>query len=297
MELRHLKYFIMVAEELHFGRAAKRLNISQPPLSQQIKQLEQELNITLFNRTNRSVELTVTGEVFLEKSRKILNYINNACEEAQGVDRGEIGELVLAFGGSAAFDLLPTIIQTCNKLLPNITLDLIQLTTSEQIKALEESRIHVGLLVSPIESSLIDTEMLRTESFVVCLPDYHPLAKRNGPINAIELANEKFIMPPMQAGKGYYDAINKIYEDAGFTPNVVQTAKEQHTMVSLVAAGIGIVIVPESTQFIKLEGIVYKLFNKPYIKVNSIAWNKDNKHPVVKAFLKLMREIIIPKYN
>jgi DNA-binding transcriptional LysR family regulator len=97
-------------------------------------------------------------------------------------------------------------------------------------------------------------------------------------------------MPPIQAGNSYYDAINKIYEDAGFTPNVVQTAKEQHTMVSLVAAGIGIVIVPESTQIIKIEGIVYKPFCKKYIKTNSMAWNKDSKHPVVKAFLKLMRE-------
>ncbi|WP_408007390.1 LysR family transcriptional regulator [Pseudalkalibacillus sp. A8] len=297
MELRHLKYFTMIAEELHFGRAAKKLNISQPPLSQQLKQLENELQVKLFHRTNRSVELTEAGKLFLEKVYNIFNYLDYACEETRSIDRGEIGELTLGYSGSAVFDLLPTIIHSCNQHFPSLTLDLKQLTTSEQIKALEERKIQVGLLVPPIESPNLITETIREEKLVVCLPKNHLLAQGRTQIDARELAMENFIMPPKQEGHGYYDAIKNIFEDASFTPNIVQTAKEQHTMVSLVAAGIGIVIVPEYTQFIKLDDVVYLPFNKHYPKITAMTWHKENKQPVVNRFIRVVQEQVIPRFN
>lgn len=297
IELRHLRYFIAVAEELHFGKAAQRLNISQPPLSQQIKQLEEELNITLFHRTNRSVEITESGKVLYEKAIEIINYVNSACEEAQSMERGEIGEVILGYSGSATFDLLPSIIKVCKMYYPRITLDLIQLTTTEQVKALEERKIHLGLLVSPIKSPLLNSMELRTEEFVVCLSDNHPFANIIGPIDPRSLMNENFIMLPKESGEGYYDSINLIFQEAGFIPNIVQTVKEQHTMVSLVAAGLGIVFVPKSTQAIKLDGIVYKNLTKSYPKVNSIAWNKNNKRPIINTFIKLIHEVVIPEFR
>ncbi|GGC87954.1 LysR family transcriptional regulator [Thalassobacillus devorans] len=296
MELRHLKYFTVIAEELHFRRAAEKLNISQPPLSQQLKQLENELQVKLFYRTNRSVELTEAGSVLLEKAYNIFNYLDDACEETRGVHRGEIGELTLGYSGSAVFDLIPTIIHSCNQLFPNLTLDLKQLTTSEQIKALEERKIQVGVLVPPLENPNLVTQTIREEKLVVCLPNNHPLAQGRAQIDARELATENFIMPPRQAGHGYYEAIKNIFKDAGFTPTIVQTAKEQHTMVSLVAAGIGIVIVPEYTQFIKLENVVYLPFNKTYPKITAMAWHKENRRPVVNRFISVVQEFVIPKF-
>lgn len=295
MEIRHLRYFVAVAEELHFGKAAKRLLISQPPLSQQIMQLEDELEVVLFYRDNRNVELTEAGKAFYEKSIEILNLINFSCKEAQSIGKGEIGEITLGFTGSVTYELLPSIINICQKRLPNVKLELTQLTTAEQIKALEKRKIHIGLLISPIENSFLNSFVVSTEEFLVCLPENHYLAEKENPIDPKELENEKFILSPPEAGQGYYDSFYQIFEDAGFEPMVVQVVKEQLTMVSLVAAGLGIVIVPESTQNIKISGVVFKRLSKSYNKKTSVAWNKDTKQPGTLALLKLIQEVVNSK--
>lgn len=294
IELRHLKYFVSLAEELHFGKAAKRLMISQPPLSQQIKQLEEELQVTLFHRTNRHVELSEAGKVFYEKAVEILNLVEFSCKETQSIGKGEIGKLTLAFTVSSTLELLPKIISICQKRFPKINLDLVQLTTAEQIKAFEEKKIHLGLLISPIEHPLLNSTVIFSEELMICLPDNHPLADREGPINPKELTKEKFILSSPEAGQGYFDSIYIIFEEAGFKPNVVQVVKEQLTMVSLVAAGLGIVFVPESTRNLKIKGVVFKKLSKSYIKNTSLAWNKDNKQPATSAVLKLIQEVILP---
>lgn len=296
MDLRHLRYFIAVAEELHFGKAAKRLNISQPPLSQQIKQLERHLDITLFHRTNRKVELTEAGQTLYKSATKLIDDFKLAFEYTQNVAKGLVGELTLGFSGSVELRILPEIIKACRKYCPGITLQLIQLTTAEQIKALEDRSIDLGLLVPPVSRQLISVEKIRSEDFLICLPENHHLAKMNK-INIVDLKSENFIMTPKKSGIGYYDSINSIFEEAGFVPTVTQTANEQLTMVSLVAAGLGVVIVPNSTQSIKMDGIVYRELIKSSKKTTSIAWNKENDRPVIHEFLKLIREQIIPKYK
>lgn len=297
MKTHQLYYFITVAEELHYGRAAEKLNISQPPLSQQIKQLEEEVGVVLFTRNNRNVQLTEAGKSLYENSKLILHYMERAKKEALRIERGEIGDITLGFGGSAAFDILPEIVKACNKTIPDVNIDLKQLTTSEQIKALEEKKIDVGILVSPINSPNIETKFFRKEELVLCLPINHPLAKSNEPIDPKQLKKEKFILPPMHEGEGYYKALYQVFNDGAFVPNVVQTAKEQHTMVSLVAAKIGIVIVPRATTAIRLNNITYKEFNKKFYKVSSLAWRKGDKNSVISSFLKVMDEQVFPKFN
>ena len=225
MELRHLKYFIAVAEELHFGRAAQRLQMAQPPLSHQIKQLENELDVLLFSRTKQRVELTKAGEVFLKRTYEILNRVHLACEEAKSIDRGESGQLVLAFTGSIAFELLPLLLRRFQEQYPNINIVLRQLSSTEQIEALHDNSIHVGLLILPIESESFHVEMLREEPFIVALPKTHRLATETEPIDVSILANEQFIMTPRKAGESYYDAIISLCQHAGFSPKKTQEAR------------------------------------------------------------------------
>lgn len=293
MELRHLRYFIAVAEELHFGKAAERLNISQPPLSQQIKQLEKQINTTLFYRTNRNVELTEAGKAFYKHAVKILNQINIAQEDARSVAEGENGILKVGFSGTITLNVLPEIIKTSQKYHPGIALQLLSLTTSQQIAALEQRQIDIGFLVPPVESSLISTKKLQDEEYIICLPENHRLAHKDK-INVADLKNDSFISTSRDAGVGYFDTIDNIFKDAGFTPRISQIANDQLTMVSFVASGLGVVIIPKAAESLTIDGVIYKELHKPYTKVNSIAWNKENTRPVVQKFLNLVSDRVIP---
>ncbi|KAB7706689.1 LysR family transcriptional regulator [Bacillus aerolatus] len=295
MELRHLKYFVAVAEELHFGRAAQRLQMAQPPLSQQIKQLEAELSVLLFSRTKQRVELTKAGEAFLKRTYEILNRVHLACEEAKSIDRGESGQLILAFTGSIAFELLPLLLRSYQEKYPNINIVLRQMTTTEQMEALHESTIHVGLLNIPVESASVHVEMLREEPFIAALPKTHPLASETEPIDVSRLANEHFIMTPRKAGQSYYDAVISLCQHAGFSPKKTQEAQELHTALSFVASGIGISLLPSSIQFVKNDEIVYLQLKKSFTtcKVGA-AWNKKESSPVVHSFISFLKESIIP---
>ncbi|MFC7395503.1 LysR family transcriptional regulator [Scopulibacillus cellulosilyticus] len=294
MELRHLRYFIAVAEELHFGKAAERLKIAQPPLSHQIKQLETELGVPLLYRTKRKVELTEAGKVFLKRCYQILSDVNKACEEAQSIYRGEIGQLTIGFGG-AVYDLLPPILDIYQNKYPNLKIIFQQLTTSDQVKALTEGKIDVGLLVSPIDSPHLKFEVIREEPFIAALPKTHRLAKLKQPIDVSELANEPFIMTPRSVGPSYYDAIISLCFQAGFSPKTSQEVQELQTILALVASGMGAALLPSSFQFLKNDDVVYLPLKKSKATCKiAAAWHKDNKSPIVHSFLNLIRELMIP---
>jgi DNA-binding transcriptional LysR family regulator len=298
MELRHLRYFIAVAEELHFGRAANRLQISQPPLSQQIKQLETELGLLLFSRTRQRVDLTTAGKSFLQNAYKVMNLIDQACEEAKRVDRGESGQLILAFTGAIAFDLLPTILRAYQEQYPNINIILKQMTTAEQIKSFQKKAIHVGLVVMPVTSESLNIELLHEEPFIVVLPKTHHLAQQKGKVNLANLVNEQFIMTPRNSGEGYYDSIISLCQSAGFIPKKTQEAEELHTVVSFVASGMGIAILPSSIQFLKNDDIVYFPLKHDFPTYNTgVAWSKTETSPVVHSFISFLRESIIPDFS
>lgn len=290
MELRHLRYFVAVAEELHFGRAATRLFIVQPSLSQQIRQLEDELGFPLLKRTKRSVELTDAGKVFLAKAQSILAQVQEAKRAAQRAYRGEIGRLVIGYISSSTYDLLPMMLSAYRERFPHVDVALRELTTQEQLRALEEESIQVGLLRLPINDPMIHVEVVRREPIVCVLPEGHPLAK-HARITVPLLANEPFVLQSRQRGGGYYAQLMNLCLTSGFSPNVIQEVTEMHTIVSLVAAGMGVSLVPLSVKNIRSQGVVYReLEGSTPLTEMAVAWLLNSHSTIVQNFLEVATE-------
>lgn len=290
MELRHLRYFVAVAEELHFGRAATRLLIVQPSLSQQIRQLEDELGFPLLRRTKRSVELTDAGKVFLTEARNVLTQVQEAKRAAQRAYRGEIGRLVIGYISSSTYDLLPMMLSAYRERFPDIDVALRELTSQEQLRALEEESIQVGLLRLPINDPMVHVEVVRREPIVCVLPEEHTLAIRER-IPAFSLANERFVLQSRERGGGYYAQLMNLCLTAGFSPSVIQEVTEMHTIVSLVAAGMGVSLVPLSIKNIRSQGVVYRELEGPTtITEMAVAWLRNSPSTIVQNFVKVARE-------
>jgi DNA-binding transcriptional LysR family regulator len=292
VELRHLEYFVAVAEELHFGRAAARLRIAQPPLSQQIRKLEEELEVQLFYRTKRHVQLTEVGEIFLEEARQTLAQAARAREMAQKASRGELGRLAIGFVGSAVSEALPLLLVRFRERFPDVELTLRELTTSQQIRALREGRIQIGLLRPPINDVTLSVETLLKEPLLVALPEQHLLAARRS-LSVETLANERFIIFPRPQGPGLYDQIISLCQQAGFSPHIVQEAIQMQTILGLVAAGLGIALIPASARHLRSGEVVYCTLQPSVIHVEmALAWPKDAASPVLQAFLGVAREVM-----
>jgi DNA-binding transcriptional LysR family regulator len=242
MELRHLRYFVTLAEELHFGRAAERLHIAQPPLSQQIRQLETELGFQLFHRTKRTVQLTEAGQVFLAQVQGIFRQLEQAIQVGRQTSRGEMGQLVIGFVSSAAYNVLPNILRTFRTRVPGVSLELHELTTNEQSQWLREGRIDVGFLRPPVEEDLFNFEIIFEEALVVALPEAHSLANQSS-VSLRSLSNDPFILFPRTLAPGLYDQIISLCQQADFSPILAQEAIQMQTIVSLVAAQMGVAIV------------------------------------------------------
>jgi DNA-binding transcriptional LysR family regulator len=290
MELRHLRYFVTLAEELHFGRAAERLHIAQPPLSQQIRQLETELGFELFHRTKRSVKITEPGQVFLGEVQQILKQLEQAIQMGRQTSRGEMGQLIVGFVSSSAYNILPTILRTFRNSVPGVSLELHELTTHEQLQWLRDGRIDVGFVRSPIEDDIFSFEVIFAESLVVALPETHLLAKDKS-VSLRSLTNEPFILFPRLLAPGLYDLIISLCQQAGFSPSVTQEAIQMQTIVSLVAGGLGVAIVPESLQNLQRTGVVYKPVQEPTAKVAiAIIWRGNDTSPILQRFVEVVRE-------
>ena len=292
MELRHLRYFVTLAEELHFGRAAERLHIAQPPLSQQIRQLETELGFELFHRTKRKVQLTEAGQVFLDEVQQIFKQLEQAIQVGRQTSRGEMGQLVVGFVSSAPYNILPIILRSFRSSVPEVRLELHELTTNEQFRWLRESRIDVGFVRPPIEDTF-NFETIFQESLMVALPDTHLLANESD-VSLRSLKNEPFILFPRLLAPGLYDLIISLCQQAGFSPNVTQEAIQMQTIVSLVAGGLGIAIVPESLQNLQRTGVVYKIIQEPTPKTAiAIIWRQNDRSATVQKFLEIARLAVI----
>ncbi|MDF5730756.1 MAG: LysR family transcriptional regulator [Rhizonema sp. PD38] len=291
MELRHLRYFVTLAEELHFGRAAERLHIAQPPLSQQIRQLEIELGFYLFHRTKRKVQLTEAGLVFLEEAQQILKQLEQAIQIGRQTSRGEIGQLALGFVSSAAYNVFPKILRTFRTCLPGVVLELHELTTFQQVQWLREGRIDVGFIRPPIEETGFKTETIFREPLVVALPETHPLANKLN-LSLASLCSEPFILFSRINAPGLYDTLISLCQQAGFSPMVVQEAIQMQTIVSLVAAEIGVAIVPASLQHLQRTGVVYKIVQEPTPEVPlNMIWRQDDISPTVQRFIEVVRNL------
>ena len=290
MELRHLRYFVAVAEELHFGRAAERLFMAQPPLSQQIQQLERELGVTLFQRTSRRVQLTPAGEAFLPESRQVLAGVETATQAARRAATGEIGRLGIGFAASATYDLLPAVLHDFRERFPEIALSLQELNAAEQTQALHDRRIQVGFARPYVETSKVRVEAVLREPFLVALPESHPLARQTD-LALSQLADELFVSFPEQPPPSYAQAVRRVCETAGFTPRVVQEVREMQTAISLVAAGLGIALLPASVRHLHRDGVAYCALREPAPRTElAVVSRQDDPSPVLQNFLAVVRE-------
>jgi DNA-binding transcriptional LysR family regulator len=291
MELRHLRYFLVVAEELHFGRAAARLHITQPPLSQQIRQLEDELGVPLFQRTKRRVQLTDAGRAFQEAAQQMLDHAEQAVRTAQRAHRGEIGPLTIGFVGSAIAGLFSEILLAFRTRFPEVELTLQELTTAQVVLALRERRIDVGILHPPIGEEPFAFETICREPLVVVLPKTHPLAtKRCIPLHA--LAHETIVLVPRDLGPGVEDDLVEFCQRAGCYPQRLPGATQMLTVIGLVAAGIGLSLVPASMRTVRWKGIVYRPLQAPGFQVElMVAWRRDATLAVIKMFVGVVREM------
>ena len=291
MELRHLRYVVAVAEELHFGRAAARVRIAQPPLSQQIRQLEQELGVALFNRTKRRVELTHAGRAFLEHARQILEETERAKQVAQRAARGEVGRLAIGFASSADLDILPRVLRVWRERFPDVEVELHALLTSAQVDALCRGRIQVGFVRLPTDETSLVVESIQREPLVAALPEGHRLARR-ARVRLRDLANDTMILFPRHTAPGYYDVFINACRVAGFTPRLLHPASMQ-TILGLVSAGLGVSLMPASIRNLRRVGVAYRPLAPPVPQVEmAIAYRRDEPSAVLPAFLATVRDVL-----
>lgn len=287
MELRHLKYFMAVAEELHFGRAAQRLHIAQSALSQQILSLEDELGIQLLERTKRRVRLTTAGQALLEDTREILLQVEQAIERSQRIAKGEIGQLRIGFTILSLHSVLPQILATFRHRHPCVQLMLREMSTQDQLEALRTKQIDVGFLHPPIDDHDLELLTLKTEAMMVVLPSYHPLARRKR-LTMQSLSPYPLIIHPRYEGPVLYDQILQLYATVACQPTIVQEATTSPTRIGLVAAGIGVTFVPEGLRALNYSGIVYKELSETTPKLSyAIAWQRGDTLPLVQSLLKV----------
>jgi DNA-binding transcriptional LysR family regulator len=286
MELRHLRYFRTVAEELHFGRAAKKLNMAQPPLSKQIMQLEQELGVKLINRTKPKIQLTPAGHEFLSRIHCIFNNVEMAVRETQRIEQGKTGKLIIGFSDFTSYDLLPKVIKEFRPRYPEVELDLRELTSVEQVEALKQEEIQVGFLRTPIDQEGIEIQTLYHENYMVALPEDHHASVEHD-IVLSSLQDESFIMFKRKTGP--YDDIITLCRSSGFSPNIAFEVTQMQTIINLVASGLGIAIVPESVKFIQRSGVVYRHLRGQTGFYNAVVWRKNENSSLVHNFLSITR--------
>jgi DNA-binding transcriptional LysR family regulator len=286
MELRHLRYFVTVAEELHFGRAARRLNMSQPPLSRQIQELEAELGVSLLVRRYHHVELTQAGETYFVQAKRILEQVEAAKHEAAAVALGRAGHLRLGHGTHLPDGYLSRLLAAYHKKAPHVAVDLLESPTPRILKALRQKTIDVGFVIAPSRATGLVVRPLFSERLVVALPEDHRYAA--APLTDLaQLAHENFVLCRRYADPGYRELVEGICRDAGFTPRVLQAVEHKQTVLELVAQGLGVSIVQESAAA-RSTGVRYRPFPRPVSPVaTAVVWREDAQLEVVATLVTL----------
>jgi len=289
VELRHLRYFVAVAEERHFGRAAERLKIAQPPLSRQIQDLEAELGVRLFDRSRRKVELTPAGAALLENARGVFNALELAVRETKRAARGERGRIAIGYPTSLAYSGLSELLRAFRAKFPDVEVALSELSPQAQIDALRAGRLDVGFVRAVRDEPGLSSILLRREPLVIALPADHALAPRKR-IQLASLAGEPFVFFPRSRSPAFFDHVMRLCHAAGFTPHIAQEA-QQLDVVSLVSAGFGVSIVPSSLRHVRRAGVVYRsIAGNPKTDLR-VAWRKDNDSPVVRGLVEVVRKL------
>jgi len=288
MQLRHLRYFVTLAEELHFGRAAEKLHISQPPLSMQIRALEDELGVMLFNRTQRHVALTQAGHALLGEARQILARVEQAVLITRRAGRGEIGELAVGFISVADYNVLPVVLREFRRRYPLVNLTLREATTDAQVRDLVAGRLDVGFLLPPVAEPALESVAILREPLIVALPEKHPLAMKPGKLALEKLKDAPFILFPRPNAPGLYDDVVSCCKAAGFSPRVEQEAIQMQTIISLVSAELGVALIPASLTNLRRTGVVYKALRQqsPLTEIH-LAWRRGDELPALRVFVDL----------
>ncbi|NEP53112.1 MAG: LysR family transcriptional regulator [Moorea sp. SIO3C2] len=289
IELNHLKTFLVVAEEMNFGRAAERLHIAQPPLSRQIKRLEESLGVQLFHRTKPQIQLTEAGRALVLEARRILKQVDLGVQVTQRASRGEIGQIILGFEGFSSADIVPLSIQAYKQQFPDVHIVAKEMSTGEQVQALLEQRIDLGFIVPrKVDESLMVETILR-EPLVLAVSETHPLASQEQ-VQLGQLQDEPFIMGLNTDQCGLYSAVIRVCHQAGFTPEVSQVTNETQLMLGFVAAGMGIALLPNSIRRFRRDGVVYRSVQPSTAEiVLAIAWRITNLCPTLEQFLQVVR--------
>lgn len=306
MDLRQFRYFVAVAEERHFGRAAQRLSMTQPPLSQQIRALEASLGAPLFVRTNRSVELTAVGRQLLPEVRRILADADALPALAQGLAHGEVGTLSLGFVSTADYGILPPLLREFGERYPRVRLQLLEATSDVQVEALMDGRIDAGLFIPPVPAryanELSYLPIVR-EPLMLALPagrhrdaDNAPSAgsdvQPGAPVSLADFTDEPLVIFPRRVAPAFYDIIMGCYAALGLTPRVGQEAIQMQTIVSLVSAGMGVALVPQSLCHLRRTGVTYRALRETSALIETgLLWRTAEVTPVLEGFLETARGV------
>lgn len=294
MELRHLRYFISVADELSFSRAAERLRMAQPPLSQQIQALEAELGVTLFDRKKRPLQLTLAGVAFLEEAKSMLTQLEQAVQKTQRIQQGELGYLTVGFTSSIANGILPSILRSFRQQYPEVKLILREENSAFQLQGLRDRQTDIVFVYAdPVLSEAHDLKFmpLSQESLIVVLPQRHRLATQSN-IALTDLVQEEFVMPLRQVASGLPEQIRYLCAQAGFVPKVAQEATFMLTILGLVAGEMGISLLPFSVQNLQRKGVVYRpIQEQTTVKQLTAVWRRNDSSTILQQFLNITRTV------
>lgn len=277
IETRQLNYFCVLANHLHFTRAADALHVSQSYLSREIKRLEEELGVPLFTRTSRQVALTEAGRGFLRQAHSVLAGLDDAVTTARAIHHGEHGAIRVAFVGAVTYSWLPTVVRACREQYPDVSITIrSEMGSGAQVQALLTDEIDVGLLRLPVDSPDLVTKLVNEEPLIVALPATHDLSDREEvPLEL--LAKEPFITYSSSLDTNTRKAVIAACLDCNFHPHIRQAVSETHTLVSLVGAGMGVALVPESTRHLKVDGVVYRRLAGPQKTLSlALAWRRSD---------------------
>lgn len=291
MELRHLRYAVAVADALNFTRAAERLNMAQPPLTQQIRALETELGVPLFYRTKRKVELTEPGRVFIERARRILDEVREMSAASRRAHRGEAGRIVIGFLSSIAFDYFPRVMRAFRTRYPDVEIELREMKHLPLLNALTTEAVDLVFIRNFFSDPAIRTQAVLRERFLAVLPAGHPLSGRRA-VRPQDLKDEPFVTVVRRPAPSVYGHTIAICERAGFHPRVVQEANDIQSCVGLVSGGIGVAIVPDTISGLAIPGVAYCRLQGVTDQMEIvIAWRRDDRNSVVPRFVEVALEI------
>ncbi|MBK4992454.1 LysR family transcriptional regulator [Pseudomonas sp. S37] len=295
-DLKHLRYFVVLAEQRHFGRAAEILHMAQPPLSQQIKALESSLGVELFDRSVRPIGLTAAGRALFREARQILAQVERAETITRRAGTVEHGQLRISLTGTATLEFAAPVISLFKERFPHVHLSLQEMSSPQQQQAVEKGEVHIGFVRPPVIQDNLEVALVHQEPFIVALPSHHPLAGADG-VRLQALGETPLVVFDSEDAPGFRDLISHLCATAGYRPSSIQEGHQVSTMLCLVASNAGFALVPQSARRIRIEGVTFQtlLDESPFIELYAIS-SRGKKGPFVGDFLQAVDDCRASKF-